>query len=29
MLRYRDYTIDRFGVMVQKAEKMLLKTINE
>ena len=24
-LRYRDYTIDRLGVMAQKAEKMLLK----
>jgi len=28
-LRYRDYTIDRLGVMEQKAEKMLLKIINE
>jgi len=24
-LRYRDHTIDRLGVMAQKAEKMLLK----
>jgi len=28
-LRLRDYTKDRLGVMVQKAEKMLLKKINE
>jgi len=28
-LRFRDYTIDRLGVMAQKAEKMLLKIINE
>jgi len=28
-LRFRDYTIDRLAVMAQKAEKMLLKTINE
>ena len=28
-LRFRDYTIDRLGVMGQKAEKMLLKIINE
>ena len=28
-LRYRDYTIDRLGVMAQKAEKTLLKIINE
>jgi len=30
-LRYRDYTIDldRLGIMAQKAEKMLLKMINE
>jgi len=27
-LRYRDYTIDKLGVMEQKAEKMLLKIIN-
>jgi len=27
-LRFRDYTIDRLGVMTQKAEKMLLKTLN-
>jgi len=27
--RYRDYAIDRLGVMAQKAEKMLLKIINE
>ena len=29
ILRFRDYTIDRLGVMAQKAEKMLLKIINE
>jgi len=28
-LRFRDCTIDRLGVMAQKAEKMLLKIINE
>ena len=28
-LRFRIYTVDRLGVMVQKAEKMLLKIINE
>ena len=28
-VRFRDHTIDRLGVMVQKAEKMLLKIINE
>jgi len=28
-LRFRDYTIDRLGVMAQKAEKILLKIINE
>jgi len=28
-LRYRDYTIDRLGVMAQKAEKMLLKIMND
>jgi len=28
-LRLRDYTEDRLGVMAQKAEKMLLKKINE
>ena len=28
-LRYRDLSIDRIGVMAQKAEKMLLKIINE
>ena len=28
-LWFRDYTIDRLGVMAQKAEKMLLKIINE
>jgi len=28
-LRYRDYTIDRLGVMAQKAEKTLLKITNE
>jgi len=28
-LRLRDYTKDRLGVMAQKAEKMLLKKINE
>jgi len=28
-LRCRDYTIDRLGVMAQKAEKMLLEIINE
>jgi len=30
-LQFRDYTIDRLGVMAQKAEieKMLLKIINE
>jgi len=28
-LLYRDCTIDRLGVMTEKAEKMLLKTINE
>jgi len=27
-LRFRDYTIDRLGVMAQKAEKMLLKIMN-
>jgi len=27
-LRFRDYTIDRLGVMAQKAEKMILKIIN-
>jgi len=27
-LRFRDYTIDRLGVMAQKAEEMLLKIIN-
>jgi len=26
---YRDYTIDRLGVMALKAEKMLLKIINQ
>ena len=26
--RFRDYTIDRLGVMGQKVEKMLLKIIN-
>ena len=28
-LRFRDYTIERLGVRPQKAEKMLLKIINE
>jgi len=28
-LRYRDYTIERLGIMAQKAEKTLLKIINE
>jgi len=28
-LRYRQYTIDRLGVMAQKAVKMLLKIMNE
>jgi len=28
-LRFRDYIIDRLGVMAQKAEEMLLKIINE
>jgi len=28
-LRYRDYTIERLEVIAQKAEKMLLKIINE
>jgi len=28
-LRFRDYTMDRLGVMAQKAEKMLLEMINE
>jgi len=28
-LRYRNYPIDRLGVMAQKAEKMLLKIMNE
>jgi len=28
-LRYRDYTMDRLGVMVQKAEKMLMKIMDE
>jgi len=28
-LQYRAYTIDRFGVMAQNAEKVLLKIINE
>jgi len=28
-LRFRNYTIDRLGVMAQKAEKTLLKIINE
>jgi len=28
-LRYRDHTIDRLGVMAQKAEKTLLRIINE
>ena len=28
-LRFRDYTKDKLGVMAQKAEKMLLKIINE
>jgi len=28
-LRYRDYTIDRLGVMAQQAEKMLLKMMND
>jgi len=28
-LQFRDYTIDRLGVMTQKAEKMLLEVINE
>ena len=28
-LRFRDYTVDRLGVMPQKAEKILLKIINE
>jgi len=28
-LRFRDYTIDGLGVTAQKAEEMLLKTINE
>jgi len=28
-LRCRDYTIDKLKVMTQKAEKMLLKIINE
>jgi len=28
-LPFRDYTTDRLGVMAQKAEKMLLKIINE
>jgi len=27
-LRFRDYTLDRLGVMTQKAEKMLLKIMN-
>jgi len=27
--RYREYTTDRLGVMAQKAEKMLLKIMNE
>jgi len=29
MLRYCDYTIDRLGVMAEKAEKMLPKILNE
>jgi len=28
-LQFRDYTIDKLGVMAQKAEKILLKIINE
>jgi len=28
-LQFRDYTIDKLGVMAQKAEKMLLKIRNE
>jgi len=28
-LRYRDYTIERLGIMAQKAENTLLKIINE
>jgi len=28
-LQYRAYTIDRLGVMAQKAENMLLKIINK
>ena len=28
-LQFRDYTIDRLEVMAQKAEKILLKIINE
>jgi len=28
-LQFRDYTVDKLGVMVQKAEKMLLKIIYE
>ena len=28
-LRFRDYAIYRLGVMAQKAEKMLLKIMNE
>jgi len=28
-LQYRDHTIDRLGVTAQKAEKMLLKIMNE
>jgi len=28
-LGYRDYTIDRLGAMAQKAEKMLLKIMND
>jgi len=28
-LRFRDYTIETLGVMAQKAEKMLLKILNE
>jgi len=27
--RYRDYTIDRLGVMAQKAKKMLLKIMDD
>jgi len=28
-IQYRTYTIDRLGVMAQKAEKILLKIINK